>query len=118
MAAGVKRISTHVLDTARGRPAADVPVKLEKQDAPGKWISLGSAQTDQDGRCAQLLTDGDELLAGIYRLTFDTKTYHAAQKIDGFYPAIEIIFQVRGGESHFHVPLLLSPHGYTTYRGS
>ncbi len=62
--------------------------------------------------------DGETLRAGIYRLTFDTASYHHAQNHEGLYPVIEITFQVRGGESHLHIPLLLSPHGYTTYRGS
>jgi 5-hydroxyisourate hydrolase len=118
MAFGMNRISTHILDTARGKPAKDVPVRLERQDASGNWVAAGSARTDRDGRCGQLLSDGQSLPAGPYRLTFDTANYFAAEKIDGLYPVVEITFQVRDGESHFHIPLLLSPNGYTTYRGS
>lgn len=114
----MNRISTHVLDTSRGRPAADVPVRLERRETSDSWVTLASARTDQDGRCSQLLSDDQLLQAGLYRLRFETVAYFAAQKIDGLYPFVEITFQVRDGESHFHIPLLLSPNGYTTYRGS
>jgi 5-hydroxyisourate hydrolase len=114
----MSRISTHVLDTAKGKPAAGVPVRLERQDSSGKWAPVGEAQTNQDGRCAQLLPDGATLAEGVYRLTFDTASYFAACGTDGLYPVVEIVFRVRSGESHFHIPLLLSPNGYTTYRGS
>jgi 5-hydroxyisourate hydrolase len=112
------RISTHVLDTARGKPAGDVPVRLELQEAPDRWRSLTSARTDQDGRCGQLLPETENLRAGNYRLSFDTEHYFAAQKIAGLYPLIQIVFSVKEGEAHFHIPLLLGPFGYTTYRGS
>jgi 5-hydroxyisourate hydrolase len=115
---GMSKISTHVLDTAKGKPAACVPVRLERQDSAGKWFSLNSARTDQDGRCGELLSDGATLVEGVYRLTFDTASYFATCGVDGLYPAVEILFRVRSGESHFHIPLLLSPNGYTTYRGS
>jgi 5-hydroxyisourate hydrolase len=115
---GMSRISTHVLDNVKGKPAAGVPVRLERQDASGKWSSLNSTQTDQDGRCGELLPDGATLAEGVYRLTFDTAKYFAACGVDGLYPAVEVLFRVRKSESHFHIPLLLSPNGYTTYRGS
>jgi 5-hydroxyisourate hydrolase len=114
----MKRVSTHVLDTSVGRPAKDVPVRLERQDTTGHWLLLGSAHTDHDGRCSQLLTEDKVLPAGIYRLTFDTAEYLASQKIDALYPLVEVTFKVREGESQFHIPLLLSPNGYTTYRGT
>jgi len=114
----MKRISTHILDTALGKPVRDLPVRLEKQNATGSWRSLTSARTDEDGRCPQLLPEGEHLSPGVYRLVFDTGDYFAAQKITGLYPVVEVNFQVRAGESHFHIPLLLSPNGYTTYRGS
>jgi 5-hydroxyisourate hydrolase len=114
----MSRISTHVLDTAKGTPAPGVPVRLEFQDSYGKWSLLGSAKTDQDGRCAQLLPENKTLAEGVYRLAFDTASYFAACGVDGLYPAVEILFRIRNGESHFHIPLLLSPNGYTTYRGS
>jgi 5-hydroxyisourate hydrolase len=111
-------ISTHVLDTAKGKPASGVPVRLERQDSPGKWVPVGSAQTDQAGRCGQLLPEGETLRQGLYRLAFDTASYFAASQQDGLYPVVEIMFRVRPDESHYHIPLLLSPNGYTTYRGS
>jgi len=114
----MKRISTHILDIALGKPATDVPVRIEKQTAPGAWRLLTSARNDQDGRCPQLLPQGEDLSAGVYRLTFDTGSYFALQKIDALYPVVEVTFQVRDGESHFHIPLLLSANGYTTYRGT
>jgi 5-hydroxyisourate hydrolase len=114
----MKGISTHILDLVHGKPANDVPVRLEKQNASGDWRRLTSARTDQDGRCAQLLPEGEALSAGVYRLIFDTGSYYAEQKIDTLYPAVEVTFRVRDGEAHFHIPLLLSPNGYTTYRGS
>ena len=114
----MKRISTHVLDVAQGKPAKDVPVRLERRDNSGAWALLGSSRTDNDGRCGQLLPGNDNLRAGVYRLAFDTASYHLAQKTETLYPAVEIVFQVREGDSQFHIPLLLSPYGYTTYRGS
>jgi len=111
-------ISTHVLDTARGKPASGIPVRLQRESGGGNWQLIGSGQTNEDGRCAQLLPEPAALSAGTYRLVFDTAKYFALNKIDGLYPLVEIAFSVRDGESHFHVPLLLSPNGYTTYRGS
>lgn len=113
----MKRVSTHVLDLMSGRPANDVPVRLERQEAPENWRLLSSACTDQDGRCRQLLPEG-EMPAGLYRLSFDTASYFGAQKIEALYPVVAITFQVREGESQFHIPLLLNANGYTTYRGS
>ena len=113
----MNRISTHILDTSRGKPASDVPVRLEKQDAPGSWLLLQSARTDQDGRCSQLLPTG-ELRPGLYRLVFDTASYFDSLKVVGLYPFVEVSFYVRKGESQFHIPLLLSANGYTTYRGN
>ena len=114
----MSRISTHVLDTASGKPASGVPVQLERQDGSGKWLGVGAGKTDLDGRCSQLVPDGAPLPEGAYKLTFDTGSYFGAAKQDGLYPVVEITFQVRSGESHIHIPLLLSPNGYTTYRGS
>ncbi len=113
----MKRISTHILDLVLGKPAINVPVRLEKEETAG-WRVLESQRTDSDGRCSQLLPDGEDLSAGEYRITFDIKSYYAAQKADAFYPLVEVRFHVREGETQFHLPLLLSPNGYTTYRGS
>jgi len=114
----MSRISTHVLDTAKGKPASGIPVRLELQDSSGKWSLVGSGKTDKDGRCGQLLPDGATLVEGVYRLTFDTASYFATCGVDGLYPAVEVLFRVRKSETQFHIPLLLSPNGYTTYRGS
>jgi 5-hydroxyisourate hydrolase len=117
MASDMKGISTHILDTVRGKPAADVPVRLEKQNTSGAWQLVTSARTDRDGRCSQLLP-AEENLPGIYRLTFDTGNYFLQQQMGTLYPQIEITFRAQENESHFHIPLLVSPNGYTTYRGS
>jgi 5-hydroxyisourate hydrolase len=116
----LSRISTHVLDTALGRPAAGMVVHLEYAAPSGQWELLGTCQTDSDGRCANLLPQNENpvLPPGQYRLRFETGTYHAAQSVKGLYLTVEIIVTVQPGDSHLHVPLLLSPHGYTTYRGS
>jgi 5-hydroxyisourate hydrolase len=114
----MKGISTHVLDLVQGKPAKGVAVRLEKQDATGEWRLLTQSRTDEDGRCAQLLPEGENLSPAIYRVNFDTGTYYGLQKIETLYPRVEVIFQVRDVELHFHIPLLLSPHGYSTYRGS
>jgi 5-hydroxyisourate hydrolase len=118
MVAIMNRISTHVLDLARGKPARDVPVRLERRELSGDWVRLKTSQTDADGRCAQLLPEKESLRAGLYRLVFDAASYQRTQEVEGFFPVVEITFQVREGDTAFHVPLLLSPHGYTTYRGS
>jgi 5-hydroxyisourate hydrolase len=116
MAFGMSRISTHILDIARGYPASDVPVRLETQESPGSWRLLNTARTDREGRCA-LLLPADELPPGVYRLVFDTASYFGRLKIEGRYPVVEITFEVRSQESQLHMPLLLSANGYTTYRG-
>jgi len=113
----MKRISTHVLDIALGRPAAEVPVRLERKDGSG-WRLLASGQTDPHGRCANLLPEDEGLTPGIYRLSFDIAVYFAARKVVSLYPLIEVTFHIRDNEQSFHIPLLLSPNGYTTYRGS
>jgi 5-hydroxyisourate hydrolase len=113
----MRRISTHVLDLALGKPASEVAVRLERQE-PSGWRLLGTERTDRDGRCGQLLPDSEGLSAGSYRLAFDIMTYYQAQNINALYPVIEVTFRVRAGETQLHIPLLLSPNGYTTYRGS
>jgi 5-hydroxyisourate hydrolase len=106
-------ITTHVLDTSRGRPAAGVPVSLEKHDG-NYWNFIGRGQTDADGRCRTLL-DGP-LENGKYRLTFGTAAYFGEGNT--FFPEVVIVFDVNDASQHYHVPLLLSPYGYSTYRGS
>ena len=109
-------LSTHVLDIARGRPAEGVPLRLERQTDNG-WAELATAQTDADGR-ANLLPSGAPVESGVYRLTFDTGAYHSHQGVEAFYPEASVVFRLAEPERHYHVPLLLAPWGYSTYRGS
>ena len=111
-------LSTHVLDTAIGRPAAGIGVRLEVEGEAGAWRELASASTNADGRVGHLLPAGTALAAATYRLTFDVAAYHEARGTPGFYPHVSIVFTVRDAGQHYHVPLLLSPFGYSTYRGS
>jgi len=114
----MKCISTHILDLVNGKPAAAVAVRLEKQSDSRAWRTLTSTHTGQDGRCPQLLPQDEDFSAGVYRLSFETGNYFAQLKISTLYPVVEVTFRAHEGESHFHIPLLLSPNGYTTYRGS
>src|SRR5947208_1173033 len=107
-------ISTHVLDTSRGTPASGVTVVLEMRSGAG-WTTIGSRPTDVHGRVARF---SDEAPAdGTYRLTFDTGAYHRGAGITPFFPDVTVSFEVASG-GHYHVPLLLSPFGYSTYRGT
>ena len=108
-------ITTHVLDTSRGRPAEGVPVRLERR-LGSAWSMVGSSRTDRDGRARDLAAGEPE--TGTYRLTFDTAAYFESSGDEGFYPVVEVVFEVRDSSQHHHVPLLLSPFGYSTYRGS
>ena len=110
-------MSTHVLDTARGRPAAGVEVELARRE-DGTWTVLARHTTDADGRVAALLPAGHALTPGDYRLRFAVDRWFAAEAIEGFYPQVTIEVTVRDAAQHHHVPLLLAPYGYSTYRGS
>jgi 5-hydroxyisourate hydrolase len=110
-------ITSHVLDLGRGRPADGVPVRLDRRDDAG-WRELASAVTDADGRVRELLAAGVPLAAGVYRLTFELAAYFAAHGVDSFYPEAVVVFEVRRPAERHHVPLLVAPHGYSTYRGS
>jgi len=112
-------ISTHVLDTARGKPAAGVRVTLERLAADGATTSareISRLVTDADGRIRELAPGS--LGPGRYRLTFDTAAYFSGLGVEAFYPEVAVVFVVRDAEQHHHVPLLLSPYGYSTYRGT
>ncbi len=111
-------ISTHVLDTASGSPAGGVDVTLERRDAGGGWTAVGGGRTDADGRAGALLAEGSALEAGTYRITFAIGPYHGRQGRRGFHPEVPVVFEVTDAAAHHHVPLLVSPFGYTTYRGS
>jgi 5-hydroxyisourate hydrolase len=110
-------ITTHILDISRGRPAQGVAVVLEVRADEG-WRLLGQGTTDADGRLRDLLSANFNPAAGAYRLTFRTSDYFAAQGVESFYPEVTISFIVGDGAAHYHVPLLISPFGYSTYRGS
>lgn len=110
-------LSTHVLDTARGRPAEGLTVTLSSRSADGSWRRTGGGVTNADGRVPGLAGDG-ALDAGVYRLHFDTGAYFGGQGVSGFYPEASVVFTVDAADDHYHVPLLLSPYGYSTYRGS
>jgi 5-hydroxyisourate hydrolase len=111
-------ITTHVLDTALGRPAAGIGAVLDRRDANGQWAEVGRGQTDSDGRLRTLYPAADALQAGVYRLTFDTRRYFESLRVNTFYPEVVVVFETQAGESHYHVPLLLNPFGFTTYRGT
>jgi 5-hydroxyisourate hydrolase len=111
-------ITTHVLDTALGKPAAGVSVALERVGSGGLPILVGAGMTDADGRVRELLAPGETLEAGDYRLRFATAAYFEREGRDSFYPVVVVEFSVGAESSHYHVPLLLSPYGYSTYRGS
>jgi 5-hydroxyisourate hydrolase len=112
----MSQITTHVLDTSTGRPAANITAILEFQIA-GSWKQLGEGKTDGDGRLKGLLGLA-KLEAGVYCLTFATGEYFAAREVEPLYPHVSIVFEVRDAAQHYHIPLLLSPFGYSTYRGS
>ena len=111
-------ITTHVLDTSLGKPASSVLIVLEIQNADDGWRELGRGRTDAAGRLKDLLPANFNLCEGIYRLTFATAEYFATQNLSSFYPEVAIIFRVSDAAQHYHVPLLLNPFGYSTYRGS
>lgn len=110
-------ISTHILDTALGRPASEVPVSLARMN-DGQWLSIHDAITDADGRCKHLLPEAQPLQPGTYRILFDTAVYYKRLQLQGLYPCVDIIFEVTDPAQHYHIPLLLTANGYTTYRGS
>jgi 5-hydroxyisourate hydrolase len=109
-------LSTHVLDTSLGTPARGVPVTLDRHTADG-WTRIGAGETDDDGRQKTLVPTGEHLLLGTYRLTFDTGAYARSKNTRAFFPEVSIVFEIVDA-THHHVPLLLSPFGYSTYRGS
>ncbi len=113
----MSQITTHILDTSLGRPAADVPIRLEQQLAENTWKILAEGTTNADGRVANLLPKEQILPIGTYKIIFYTEGYFAAQNRAHFYPVVEIQFKVTDA-AHYHVPLLLNPFGFSTYRGS
>lgn len=112
----MSQITTHILDTTRGKPAQGVTIVLYSQQEE-KWQELARGTTNQDGRVADLLPKDETLARGVYKLKFFTQEYFDQQVATAFYPFVEIVFAVTAPE-HYHVPLLLNPFGYSTYRGS
>jgi 5-hydroxyisourate hydrolase len=109
-------LSTHVLDATSGRPAPNVALTLHRRAETEGWDPIGEGVTDEDGRCRTLAQDS--LQAAVYRLDFNTGAYFVATGQQGFYPEVSIVFEVTEPTRHYHVPLLLSPFAYSTYRGS
>lgn len=112
----MSQLSTHILNTASGKPAAGVKVLLE-YNSGSNWEKVASGVTNEDGRIPALLGEQKNLAKGIFRLTFNTGAYFASMKVNTFYPQVIVEFEVSDA-SHYHVPLLISPYGYSTYRGS
>jgi 5-hydroxyisourate hydrolase len=110
-------ITTHVLDTSRGRPAIGVEVILQIR-SEHEWKQLGAGLTDTNGRCNTLMAEDSQIESGTYRLLFSIGPYYHRQHVETFYSEIPIVFEVLHPETHYHIPLLISPFGYSTYRGS
>lgn len=112
----MSKLTIHVLDTSKGKPGAEISVYLFQQHND-KWTEITIATTNEDGRIPNLLQKDAQLKSGVYKLKFMTKEYFEKQGVLSFYPYIEITFEVNESEN-YHVPLLLNPFGYSTYRGS
>ncbi len=112
----MSQITTHVLDTSIGKPAKGIQITLEEKSG-NEWKLLGSGITNEDGRIADLLAKDVKLRFGIYRMVFEVKPYFEKQNVISFYPKVLVEFEV-SEDRHYHVPLLLNPFGYSTYRGS
>jgi len=111
------QITIHVLDVSLGKPATGVPVLVEVEEVGTGWKQLGRAETDKDGRLRDLL-GAVALVQGTFRLTFDTHAYFSDRKTSTLYPQVSVVFSVLDCDQNYHIPLLLSPFGYSTYRGS
>jgi len=109
-------ITTHILDATKGGPASEVKINLYRQE-DGQWKIISHSVTDGNGRCGNLIRK-DEIIPAVYKLHFDTAGYYRMHGIDGFYPYVDIVFEVKNPDEHYHVPLILNPFSYTTYRGS
>jgi 5-hydroxyisourate hydrolase len=112
----MSQITTHILDTTKGKPALGVIIILY-HGGNDEWKEMARSVTNSDGRIPNLLPDEVVLQDGIYKMRFETKDYFDKEQVKTFYPYVEIVFEV-SGEEHYHIPLLLNPFGYSTYRGS
>ena len=113
----MSQITTHVLDTAKGSPAEGIMISLQKPVGTDSWETITSGTTNSDGRIPNFLGEDQQIPPGIYRMVFETKAYFAKENTTGFYPEVPVIFEIKDTE-HYHIPLLLNPFGYSTYRGS
>ena len=111
-------ITTHVLDITRGKPAEGITTVLEFKKEPGAWKELSRSKTNSEGRITNFFPENFAIDAGVYRLTFFTDAYFRGLGVESFYPLVTVTFEVKDTAAHYHVPLLLSPHGYSTYRGT
>lgn len=111
------QLSSHILDINLGQPALGVKITLEKQDKNNSWQTIDEKITDKDGRVKDFLEKKGNDNRGIYRLTYHIGPYFKRQQQDTFYPYIQVVFEIKD-ENHYHVPITLSPYGYSTYRGS
>ena len=111
-------ITTHVLDTSQGCPGVNIRIRLEQQQTDKTWQEIASGLTNSDVRIANLIQEDEMMNSGVYRMLFETCPYFEQQETAYFYPEIEVRFLLNHTEQHYHIPLLLSPFGYSTYRGS
>jgi len=111
------QITSHILDTSLGKPAQGVSITLSQQQKDS-WLVQGNGTTNADGRVTDFTGVVDPLPGGVYKLTFELADYYRALSQQTFYPYAEVVFQIEGDGQHYHVPLLLNPFGYSTYRGS
>ncbi|RKO70150.1 hydroxyisourate hydrolase [Sphingobacterium puteale] len=111
------QLSSHILDISKGSPAPNVQVDLERLMPNKQWTSVASEKTDSNGRISNFLLAGEHENKGIYKLKFYTGSYFLIQSLETFYPFIEVVFEIKD-EKHYHVPITISPFGYSTYRGS
>lgn len=111
------QLSSHILDISTGTAAPNVEVSLQKLNSDKSWTTLSTFKTDKNGRITDFLPYGKTNNDGTYKLTFQTHPYFEKNKIDSFYPFVEVVFYIKGNE-HFHVPITISPFGYSTYRGN
>lgn len=111
------QLSSHILDINVGKPASGAKITLSRQEAPDRWVPIEERTTDENGQVKDFLEEKPTGNTGVYKLTYHVAPYFEAQGQDSFYPFIEVVFQIKDG-AHYHVPITLSPYGYSTYRGS
>ena len=113
----MSQITTHVLDTSKGIPAEGIKISLQKPTGEDQWEEITSGTTNSDGRITNFMSEDLIIPPGRYRMLFETRSYFEKSNLKGFYPEIPVVFEITNTEHH-HIPLLLSPFGYSTYRGS